>query len=205
MLRADDRDDAGHVPSLEANFTRRSSKANRLCCAISAKAAEIPPQHRRILIPTDSAVRVRPPQPRSRSLGQPTGRSWTASPATPDHCAVTVLRPVRARGGAIVAHAWFSLRYWQPQAVSRPVGLAPPLRAAFQKSGILHLSLRRTAPRGLCCQSTQSPVSLPKGAWWCSIPTCSTAVDRWPKAGSGGSPALRAMPVTSHDGAHLSR
>ena len=30
------------------------------------KSAEIPPQHRRTSIPTDSAVRVRPPQPRSR-------------------------------------------------------------------------------------------------------------------------------------------
>src|SRR5580700_3813805 len=34
---------------------------------ISAKSAEIPRQYGRTLIPTDSAVRVRPPQPRSRS------------------------------------------------------------------------------------------------------------------------------------------
>src|SRR5579864_6780209 len=32
-----------------------------------AKSAEIPRQHGRTSIPTDSAVRVRPPQPRSRS------------------------------------------------------------------------------------------------------------------------------------------
>src|SRR5579864_4969232 len=35
-----------------------------------AKSAEIPRQHGRTSIPTDSAVRVRPPQPRSRSAAR---------------------------------------------------------------------------------------------------------------------------------------
>jgi hypothetical protein len=58
----------GKIVVAAARWQRHSSDANRLCCAISAKSAEIPPAIRADLIPTDSAVRVRPPQPRSRSL-----------------------------------------------------------------------------------------------------------------------------------------
>jgi hypothetical protein len=57
----------GKIVVAAARWQRHSSDANRLCCAISAKSAEIPPAIRADLIPTDSAVRVRPPQPRSRS------------------------------------------------------------------------------------------------------------------------------------------
>src|SRR5579864_2625100 len=57
---------AKSLPQLHVG-QHRSSDANRLCCAVSAKSAEIPRQHGRTSIPTDSAVRVRPPQPRSRS------------------------------------------------------------------------------------------------------------------------------------------
>ena len=55
-------------PCRSCTLQRRSSDANFLCRAVSAKSAGIPRQYARILIPTDSPVRVRPPQPRIRSL-----------------------------------------------------------------------------------------------------------------------------------------
>jgi len=56
----------GEILAAAARWQRRSSDANRLCCAVSTKSAGILRQYPRILIPTDSAVRVLPPQPRSR-------------------------------------------------------------------------------------------------------------------------------------------
>src|SRR5580704_1381327 len=44
-----------------------AARTRTVSAAPFPKSAEIPPQHRRTSIPTDSAVRVRPPQPRSRS------------------------------------------------------------------------------------------------------------------------------------------
>jgi hypothetical protein len=58
----------GEILAAAARWQRRSPDANCLCRAVSAKSAGIPRQYARILIPTDSPVRVRPPQPRSRSL-----------------------------------------------------------------------------------------------------------------------------------------
>jgi hypothetical protein len=47
--------------SLPQPHVGNAANANRLCCTISAESAEFPRQHARILIPTDSAVRVRSP------------------------------------------------------------------------------------------------------------------------------------------------
>ena len=55
----------GEILAAAARWQRRSPDANCLCRAVSAKSAGIPRQYARILIPTDSAVRVRPPQPTS--------------------------------------------------------------------------------------------------------------------------------------------
>jgi hypothetical protein len=58
-----------HAKSLPQLHVGNAAARTRNClyCAVSAKSAEISPKHARILIPTDSAVRVLPPQPRSRS------------------------------------------------------------------------------------------------------------------------------------------
>jgi hypothetical protein len=88
----------GEILAAAARWQRRSSDANRLCCAVSPKSAGILLQYARILIPTDSAVRVLSPQPRSRS------HRCADKPREPDQVMMDVYPPelrswIGRRGG----------------------------------------------------------------------------------------------------------